>query len=41
LGRYTVWTAVAVYRTTLIEVWQANSAGQYDTEKPGNFTEHP
>src|SRR6516165_533498 len=25
---------------TLIEVWQANSAGQYDTDKPGNFTEH-
>jgi catechol 1,2-dioxygenase len=25
---------------TLIEVWQANNAGQYDTEKPGNFTEH-
>ncbi|MGH6893015.1 MAG: hypothetical protein ACREEP_12215 [Dongiaceae bacterium] len=23
----------------LIEVWQANSAGQYDTDKPGNFTE--
>ena len=23
----------------LIEVWQANSAGQYDTNKPGNFTE--
>src|SRR5262245_60976657 len=26
--------------TTLIEIWQANSAGQYDTDKPGNFTEH-
>jgi catechol 1,2-dioxygenase len=25
---------------TLIEIWQANSAGLYDTEKPGNFTEH-
>jgi catechol 1,2-dioxygenase len=25
---------------TLIEVWQANNAGQYDTNKPGNFTEH-
>src|SRR5262249_3841805 len=25
---------------TLIEIWQANSAGQYDTDKPGNFTEH-
>jgi catechol 1,2-dioxygenase len=25
---------------TLIEVWQANNAGQYDTDKPGNFTEH-
>jgi catechol 1,2-dioxygenase len=25
---------------TLIEVWQANSAGQYDTDKPGNFTDH-
>ncbi len=24
---------------TLIEVWQANSAGQYDTNTPGNFTE--
>src|SRR6185369_10573826 len=24
---------------TLIEVWQANSAGKYDTKKPGNFTE--
>lgn len=24
---------------TLIEVWQANSAGLYDTHKPGNFTE--
>ena len=24
---------------TLIEVWQANNAGQYDTDKPGNFTE--
>lgn len=24
---------------TLIEVWQANSAGLYDTSKPGNFTE--
>jgi catechol 1,2-dioxygenase len=24
----------------LIEVWQANSAGLYDTNKPGNFTEH-
>lgn len=24
---------------TLIEVWQANDAGQYDTDKPGNFTE--
>ncbi len=23
----------------LIEVWQANNAGLYDTEKPGNFTE--
>jgi catechol 1,2-dioxygenase len=23
----------------LIEVWQANSAGLYDTQKPGNFTE--
>jgi catechol 1,2-dioxygenase len=23
----------------LIEVWQANSAGLYDTNKPGNFTE--
>ena len=25
---------------TLIEVWQANKAGLYDTDKPGNFTEH-
>jgi catechol 1,2-dioxygenase len=25
---------------TLIEIWQANKAGQYDTDKPGNFTEH-
>jgi hypothetical protein len=24
---------------TLIEVWQANNAGQYNTDKPGNFTE--
>ena len=24
---------------TLIEVWQANKAGRYDTDKPGNFTE--
>jgi catechol 1,2-dioxygenase len=24
----------------LIEVWQANKAGLYDTDKPGNFTEH-
>ena len=24
---------------TLIEIWQANKAGQYDTDKPGNFTE--
>jgi catechol 1,2-dioxygenase len=24
---------------TLIEVWQANQAGLYDTDKPGNFTE--
>lgn len=24
---------------TLIEVWQANDAGVYDTDKPGNFTE--
>jgi protocatechuate 3,4-dioxygenase beta subunit len=24
---------------TLIEVWQANNAGQYDTDKPSNFTE--
>ena len=23
----------------LVEVWQANSAGLYDTNKPGNFTE--
>ena len=23
----------------LVEVWQANDAGQYDTDKPGNFTE--
>lgn len=23
----------------LIEVWQANHAGQYDTKEPGNFTE--
>src|SRR5688500_13874203 len=23
----------------LIEVWQANNAGRYDTNKPGNFTE--
>lgn len=23
----------------LIEVWQANSAGQYDTQTPGNFTD--
>ncbi len=23
----------------LVEVWQANSTGLYDTEKPGNFTE--
>ena len=23
----------------LIEVWQANNAGQYDTNNPGNFTE--
>jgi catechol 1,2-dioxygenase len=25
---------------TLIEVWQANQAGLYDTNKPGDFTEH-
>ena len=25
---------------TLIEVWQANKAGLYDSDKPGNFTEH-
>ena len=25
---------------TLIEIWQANKAGLYDTVKPGNFTEH-
>lgn len=25
----------------LIEVWQANNAGLYDTNKPGNFTETP
>ena len=25
---------------TLIEIWQANKAGLYDTDKPGNFTEH-
>jgi catechol 1,2-dioxygenase len=25
---------------TLIEIWQANEAGLYDTNKPGNFTEH-
>jgi catechol 1,2-dioxygenase len=25
---------------TLIEIWQANKAGVYDTKKPGNFTEH-
>jgi catechol 1,2-dioxygenase len=25
----------------LIEVWQANKAGLYDTNKPGNFTEVP
>lgn len=24
---------------TLIELWQANNAGLYDTSKPGNFTE--
>jgi catechol 1,2-dioxygenase len=24
---------------TLIEIWQANQAGFYDTDKPGNFTE--
>ncbi|MGH6782328.1 MAG: hypothetical protein ACREB5_09510 [Sphingomonadaceae bacterium] len=24
----------------LIEIWQANTAGLYDTNKPGNFTEH-
>jgi catechol 1,2-dioxygenase len=24
---------------TLIEVWQANNGGLYDTDKPGNFTE--
>jgi catechol 1,2-dioxygenase len=24
---------------TLIEIWQANQAGLYDTDKPGNFTE--
>ena len=24
---------------TLIEIWQANKAGLYDTDKPGNFTE--
>jgi catechol 1,2-dioxygenase len=24
---------------TLIEIWQANKAGAYDTDKPGNFTE--
>jgi catechol 1,2-dioxygenase len=23
----------------LIEIWQANNAGLYDTSKPGNFTE--
>jgi catechol 1,2-dioxygenase len=27
------------YRNTLIEVWQANDAGLYDIDKPGNFTE--
>jgi catechol 1,2-dioxygenase len=26
-------------RGALIEVWQANAAGLYDTNKPGNFTE--
>src|SRR5215469_9440629 len=26
-------------RGALIEVWQANSVGLYDTNKPGNFTE--
>lgn len=26
-------------RGALIEVWQANAAGVYDTNKPGNFTE--
>ncbi len=26
--------------STLIEVWQANKGGLYDTDKPGNFTEH-
>ena len=25
---------------TLIEVWQTNEAGLYDTDKPGQFTEH-
>jgi catechol 1,2-dioxygenase len=24
---------------TFIEIWQANNAGLYDTDKPGNFTE--
>jgi catechol 1,2-dioxygenase len=24
---------------TLIEIWQANNTGHYDTDKPGNFTE--
>ena len=24
---------------TLVEIWQANKAGAYDTDKPGNFTE--
>jgi catechol 1,2-dioxygenase len=26
-------------RDALIEIWQANQAGQYDTSKPGNFTD--
>src|SRR5262245_33170836 len=26
-------------QNTLIEIWQANNAGLYDTDKPGNFTE--
>ena len=26
-------------RDALIEIWQANQAGEYDTNKPGNFTE--